>query len=172
MKDWMGSDMRNPTGVFREYMRLQRKHEDAGLTTREFERWMQHKRALGRHFSPDLSDARSDQRASVRVPTRLRVQFQTMNELGRSLMTNLSQGGLFVATGAACEIGTRIQLRIEIEETGETVEVFGEVISIGGGASLREEEAGMGVRFHELDDVQRKAIDDLYEAIMLRSVER
>jgi len=46
----MVSGMRNPSGVFREYMRLQRKHAGAGLTTHEFERWTKLKRELGRHF--------------------------------------------------------------------------------------------------------------------------
>ncbi len=171
MKELMESGIRNPTSVFREYMRLQRIHANVGLTTHEFERWMQLKRALGRHFSPDLTDDRLDERGSVRIPTRLRVHFSTANELDRSLMTNLSRGGLFVATETPHEIGTRIQLRIEIAETGETVEVSGEVISNGGGASLQDEEPGMGVRFHDLDDAQRKAIDDLYEGMMQRAVE-
>ena len=100
-----------------------------------------------------------------------RKHFSTVNELGRCLMTNLSRGGLFVATATPCEIGTRIQLRIEIAEIGETVEVLGEVISVGGGASLRDEEPGIGVLFRDLDDVQRKAIDDLYEDMMQRAVE-
>ena len=105
------------------------------------------------------------------MPTRLRIYFSTVNELGRCLMTNLSRGGLFVATATPCEIGTRIQLRIEIAEIGETVEVLGEVISVGGGASLRDEESGIGVLFRDLDDAQRKAIDDLYEDMMQRAVE-
>ncbi len=167
----MESGIRNPASVFREYMRLQRMHADVGLTPVEFARWMQLKRALGRHFSPDLSDDRLDERGSVRVPTRLRIYFSTVNELGRCLMTNLSRGGLFVATATPCEIGTRIQLRIEIAEIGETVEVLREVISVGGGASLRDEESGMGVLFRDLDDAQRKAIDDLYEDMMQRAVE-
>ena len=50
----MESGIRNPASVFREYMRLQRIHADVGLTPVEFARWMQLKRALGRHFSPDL----------------------------------------------------------------------------------------------------------------------
>lgn len=48
----------------------------------------------------------------------------------------------------------------------------GEVISINDGASLREEEKGMGVRFHGLDEAQRKAIDDLCETVLQRAAKR
>jgi len=165
----MKSGMRDPTGGFREYMRLQRKQAGAGLTTHEFERWTLLKRALGRHFSPDLTAQQSDQRESVRVPTRLGVHFPTFHDLGLSLMTNLSRGGVFIATTTPCEIGTRLQLRIEVDETGDTLDVTGEVISNGGGASLQSEESGMGVRFHDLTEEHRKALDDLYEGIMRRA---
>jgi len=171
MKGLMESVIRNPPSVFREYMRLQRMHADVGLTTDEHRRWIQLKRALGRHFSPGLTNDRLDERGSVRVPTRLRVHFSTVDDLGRCLMTNLSRGGLFVATETPCEIGTCIHLRIEVAETGEAVEVLGEVVSVGGGASLQNEELGMGVRFRNLDDAERKAIDDLYERVMQRAVE-
>lgn len=60
-------------------------------------------------------------------------------------MTNLSRGGVFIATATPCEIGSRLRLCIEVGETGDTVEVLGEVISMGGGVSLQGEESGMGV---------------------------
>jgi Tfp pilus assembly protein PilZ len=34
-------------------------------------------------------------------------------------MTNLSRGGVFIATQQPAEIGTRLELQLHIEETGE-----------------------------------------------------
>lgn len=78
-------------------------------------------------------------------------------------MTNLSRGGLFVVTDHRVEIGTRLALRVRIDETGEELAIPAEVASHNTGARLKPSTPGMGMRFLELPSDVRKKIDDLYE---------
>ena len=110
--------MRDVALLFREYIHLERKRTSKGLSPRELQRWTALKRVLGKEFSPGLSDEKADQRGSVRIPTRLAVAFRSSGELRSSLMTNLSRGGVFIATEQPVEIGTHLELQLRIEETG------------------------------------------------------
>lgn len=149
---------------FREYARLDRQRSREGLCPAELERWTQLKRLLSRRFSPDLPDRRLDQRSSLRVPTRLAVALRTSRELHGCLMTNVSRGGLFVATEQPAPIGTRLTLYLQIEETSERVEVPAEVASVDVGPDLASEQRGMGLRFLEMDGKTRAKIDAFYES--------
>ena len=155
---------------FREYIRLDRKHRSGGLTPAEFERWARLKRALGEKFTPGLDDDRSDQRASLRVPTQLRVDFASLAEFRGQVMTNLSRCGLFVSTTHRLEIGTRVTLHIRIEANDEDVEVPAEVVSHNVGPGFQSDPPGMGLRFLEMDDNVRRKLEDLYEGVLLRAV--
>lgn len=155
--------MDNLNAQFREYVRLDRKRTDDGLTVPEMERWRGLKRVLTRAFSPLVSDDQIDQRNSVRIPTRLQVSFESEGELGQSLMTNLSRYGVFIQTRRPFEIGTRFELRIHIAEPAREIATPVQVVSVGVGPSLRPECQGMGCRFTELTPDLEKQIADLYE---------
>ena len=148
---------------FREFMRLDRKHRSGGLTASELERWARLKRGLGKKFSPDLSDESADARGSLRVPAKLRVDFASIAELRGMLMTNLSRGGLFVATTHLLEIGTPVTLHIHVEPGDELLEIPAEVVSQNVGPGFESEPAGMGLRFLEMDGAVQRRLDDLYE---------
>jgi len=164
--------MRNMPALFREYMTLDQRRAGAeGLSIAEFKRWSDLKRVLGREFQPGVQDSKQDRRGSVRVPVRLRMGFESYGEIRESLMTNLSRGGLFVATPNPLPMGATLHLRIRIEESQQEVEVEGEVASLNSGPGLLDEELGMGVRFIRLSDAQQKAVDDLYERSMRRALE-
>jgi uncharacterized protein (TIGR02266 family) len=157
--------------LFREYMRLDRKRTAGGLTPDELQRWGDYKRRLGKKFSPDLPEGRADRRESVRVPVKLRVGFHDLGELRRSLMTNLSRGGLFVAHDDPPEIGTRLELHIEIEESGKQISVPTEVVSQNVGPQMLAHRRGMGLRFLEMDDATQKEVSALYERELASAVE-
>ena len=153
--------------VFREYIRLDRKRQGEALSIAEHERWAVLKRRLNVHFQPDLPSHHADARGSVRVPVRLALHFEGFDELGGSLMTNLSRGGLFIATTSPLPIGERLLLDVVVDDGGRTGPVVAfraraEVASHDTGADLQGRRRGMGVRFVDVDEVQRKAIDDLY----------
>jgi len=148
---------------FREFIRLDRKNRNEGLSSAEIERWTGLKRRFAKQFSPNLSDKRADERASVRVPTRLRVDFQSVAELRNQRMTNLSRGGLFVATTHLLDIGTRVTLSLGVGPDGERLDVPAEVASHNVGPNFRTDPQGMGLRFLEMPESTQRALETLYE---------
>ncbi len=156
---------------FREYTRLEKKRAEGGLTPAELRRWVAIKRMLSRSFSPGIGKARADQRASLRVPTRLDASFATVGEIRRSLMTNLSRGGVFIHTEDLVDLGTRFQLCIHIDESGEDIRVRSEVVSHNVGPGFGSAEHGMGLRFLDLDEATQKQIEELYERSLRELVE-
>ena len=161
----------NMPAIFREYMALERTRSSAdGIAVSEFQRWCQLKKLLNRHFQPDLNDRHEDRRESVRVPVKLRVGFETYGEIRECLMTNLSRGGLFIATSAPLPHGAKLQVWIRIEESDHEIELQGEVASHNSGPGLLSDELGMGIKFVGKDEEQGKAIDDLYERALRQAI--
>jgi len=62
-------------------------------------------------------------------------------------------------------------VRLRIEESGEYLELRGEVASQDVSADLSREQRGMGIRFVNLNDEQRKQVSDLYEHAMKKAIE-
>lgn len=155
--------------LFRDYVHLDKKHRAGGLTPAELARWSALKRRLNATFSPPERPEHEERRASVRVPVRLRMQFQTAGELRRCLLTNLSRGGVFVSTAAPPPIGTMLRLRIEVAESGLQIEVDGEVVSTNVGNNFDTQQVGMGVRFVEPSPEAQRALDQLYEHALDRN---
>lgn len=161
--------------LFREFAALDRRRLRDSLSIAEHERWLGLKRRLNLHFQPDLPTQHAEDRGSVRVPTRLALRYRGFGAIRDSLMTNLSRGGLFIATADPLPIGARLSLDILVSSDDRPPSDLGfrvaaEVISHDTGADLCGRRRGMGVRFVEVDEVQRKAIDDLYERAAARAV--
>lgn len=155
--------MQDLASRFREYIQLERRRDGEGLSTAEYERWMQLKRLLSRRFSPGVSDEQADERRSVRIPTRLTATFRDEAELRSSLMSNLSRGGVFVATDRPLEIGASLELRIDLADSGESLEVPVEVVSCNVGPNFDRSQRGMGLRFRPTSDEMQRKLDALYE---------
>jgi type IV pilus assembly protein PilZ len=162
----------NVIDIFREYMALESRRKQDALSVAELARWTKLKRVLNRHFQPGVDDLHEDRRDSVRVPVSLRVGFESYGQIGESLMTNLSRGGLFVDTDTPLPIGTPIRLRVRIEESDREIELTGEVVSTNMGAKTGRDVHGMGVRFSKMDDDQQKVVDDLYERALHKALTR
>lgn len=154
--------MANMPAIFREYKRLDKLREDAGLSIVELERWTQLKRILATHFKPAIDGGVADKQASLRIPSRLRVGYESFGELRQCLMTNISRGGVFIACPRPLPIGTTLVLRIEIGESEQMLELPGEVASVNTGADMRSEERGMGIRFSSLSEEQQAQVKELY----------
>lgn len=158
--------------AFREYGRLERLREGEGLSVEQLEQWTRLKRMLTAHFRPGVDEAIADKQASLRVPSQLQVSFESYGKLRRCLMTNISRGGVFVATPNPLPIGTPFELRIEVAETGETHVLQGEVASVDTGADMKGHEQGMGIRFCGLDDAQREIVKRLYGSAFEEAMSR
>jgi len=164
--------VRNLPALFREYMLLEgRKTATEGMTVADYQRWTQVKRVLNQHFQPGVQESHADRRESVRVPLRLRMGFQSYGEIRETLMTNLSRGGIFIATQSPLPLGSILRVRIRIEESGQEIDLAGEVASHNAGPGLLSEELGMGVKFCKMMPEQEKAVDDLYERSLRRAIE-
>jgi len=162
----------NMPAVFREYMMLERmRTSEDGMSVRELQRWAALKKLLNKHFQPGVKDRDEDRRGSVRVPLKLRIGFETYGEIRECLMTNLSRGGVFISTPSPLPLGTSLQIWIRIEESGQELEISGEVASHNSGPGLLTEELGMGVRFVRMTEEQEKAVDNLYERTLRRAVD-
>ncbi len=87
-----------------------------GLSPADLAHWSQLKSTLNRHFQPDVQEKHAKSPASVRVPLALNVCFESRGEVGDCLMTNLSTGGIFIATESPLPIGTPFNVRIQVEK--------------------------------------------------------
>lgn len=157
---------------FRRFVFLDRKRAAGGLTPAELRRWMELKRRLNQEFASGGDPSHAHKRESVRVPARVGVSFRSTGELQECVMTNLSRGGLFIATDSPLEIGARFELRIEMEKTGETVEVPVEVVSQNARPDRGTFESGMGVQFREMAPAAKAKLDQIYETTLRQAGER
>ena len=78
-------------------------------------------------------------------------------------MTNLSQGGVFIDTAYPLEIGETVNIRIDIDEDGTSLEIPGRVVSTRIGSRFATQGKGMGIAFTEMEDDVRQKVDELYE---------
>jgi uncharacterized protein (TIGR02266 family) len=158
-------------GPLRDFMALDQKRRAEGLSPADMARWSELKETLHRHFEPDVEEQHAQNRDSVRVPLALNVKLDSGGDVRECRMTNLSAGGLFIATDSPLPAGTPFNVRIRIESTGEEIELPGEVITVEVSADLAEEERGMGIRFVDLDEVQREQVTELYEHAIKKVIE-
>jgi uncharacterized protein (TIGR02266 family) len=152
-------------------MALDKQRKASGLSPAEMARWSELKNALSRHFEPTVEEHHARSRESVRVPLDLNVNFESRGEVRKCLMKNLSAGGIFVATESPLPIGTPFNVHIRIERTGEDVQLPGEVVSVGASADLAAEEHGMGIRFVNLSESQRRQVEEFSEQAMKNAIE-
>jgi len=100
-----------------------------------------------------------DRRLEPRYAVAVAVTLESDHNFYTGLTSDLSGGGLFVATHMIRPVGERIQLRITLPTSREPIEAMTEVRWIratampGGGG-----EAGMGLQFLQLDVKAKDAI--------------
>ena len=157
---------------FREFMRLEKQRASSGISPEELRRWQLLKRRLGQEFHPGLADEHADRRRSVRVPTLLRVSFPDRRSLEDCLMTNISRGGVFVATSAPESIGTTLRIAIRIEGEAEDLVVNGVVVSQNFSDGRSGDAQGMALAFESPDPATRARLDRLYEEKLLEAAAR
>jgi uncharacterized protein (TIGR02266 family) len=161
--------MKNVAGVFLDYFRLERKRGGAGLTVQELERWSAQKQRLDSHMRQQAGSRSA--RTSVRVRTRLHCAFASKSEFDAAVITNLSAGGVFVATNTPLPIGEKLRLKIHVASAGASIDVEGVVVSNNVGRGLDPGVAGMGVRFTGAGGETIDQIHDLYERELERETQ-
>jgi uncharacterized protein (TIGR02266 family) len=81
-------------------------------------------------------------RQSPRVPVQLAVAYESAGEMARDVITNISDGGLFIRTSKPLAIGTQIEMTIQLGDEKSAIPQRGRITWARG---LPVD--GMGVRF-------------------------
>ena len=100
-----------------------------------------------------------EHRATTRIPIRVLVEYQRMDDFLADYSANISLGGMFIATDKPLDTGTRFRLRFRVPGRARPVETYGEVrwaIQPGTGMA-----PGMGIAFDELAPGERRAVEAL-----------
>jgi len=101
----------------------------------------------------------ADRRSEARFAVAVAVTMESEHNFYTGLTSDLSGGGLFVATLHIRPVGERIHLRMTLPTVREPIDVMTEVRWVrlaplpGGGG-----EAGMGLQFLQLDPQAKEAI--------------
>jgi uncharacterized protein (TIGR02266 family) len=101
----------------------------------------------------------ADRRIEPRYAVAVSVTFESEHNFYTGLTSDLSGGGLFVATHLIRPVGERIQLRLTLPTYREPIDAVTEVrwvreMSMPGGGG----EAGMGLKFLQLAPQAKEAI--------------
>ena len=156
----MGPDEKQPVAVpspqklLREFARLNRRRKDSGITPLELQRWLDLRSKLEKEFPGRPPPGGGT--------THVVVGFESRHALRRAIMANLRPIGLFVPTPFAAEPGTKFELTVTVEETGESFTGPGIVASNNLGPGFSTQSLGMGVRFASEDCALRRALEVLY----------
>ncbi len=97
-----------------------------------------------------------EKRASTRVPIDIWVEESRNGELYYQRTANISEGGLFFERTVPHPKGTVVNLKFTLPNQTEPICVKGEIVNLPSDA----DGLGMGIRFIDLTDAQRKAISD------------
>ena len=93
----------------------------------------------------------------LRVKATFRVGYETMDQLVVAYTTDLSRGGMFVATYKLLPRGTVIRLNIALPDGESEVSVTGKVVYVREASQSEGRSAGMGVQFIDPDgSIQRR----------------
>ena len=103
--------------------------------------------------------AEIDRRKTPRADVIVRVDYQTVDQLFSEFARNINEGGLFVETDNAPEIGTPVELQFQIPGSVDPIQVTGFVVRVTEGDA--ETGPGMGIEFEDLDAQAREHINEL-----------
>jgi uncharacterized protein (TIGR02266 family) len=134
------------------------------LAVDELERWLELRSLLECHFG--AQEPRDwtgiERREFLRLPTHIRIEFGKRAKHQFATVRDVSQGGLFIATRRPLELGSEVQLMLELDFADTPLEVSGTVAWVR--AEPRgDEPAGMGISFSKPDPEVRQAISRIVQ---------
>ncbi len=106
-----------------------------------------------------------EQRKTKRVPIRLRVDYQCKDNYLFEYSSNLSEHGIFITTANPLQPGTKLELQFSINEGKDEIHTTGEVIWVNKPTHDSSSNAGMGVRFLDIDDDSQEKLKNLIKRI-------
>lgn len=94
---------------------------------------------------------------------KLRIRVVLEDEFGAGFIyfytTDVSLGGLFIESEIPLKIGTRVFLSFRFSDTAPPIRTTGEVMRLERLASATSGVSGMGIRFLDLENAHRQAIE-------------
>jgi len=140
---------------------------DAGMGVQfvDFEETMQAK--LEKYINKRLKEnphLLQDRRKHPRASIRMKVRFPDLSTLLEKYAKDISQGGIFIPTNDPKPVGTVMNLTLIHPDTGEEVEVQGEVVRVVTEKDVFENKEkkltpGMGIKFINLTPEQETALE-------------
>ena len=115
-----------------------------------------------------LAEKPENKRKDDRVKKKFKVSYQSLNSFVNNYLDNMGKGGLFIKTTRPLGRGTRFQLRIQVPDGKEDLDVLCEVVWACTPEMAEKEEnvsAGMGVRFLNLSAAGKARIAKILKAV-------
>jgi uncharacterized protein (TIGR02266 family) len=108
---------------------------------------------------------------AVRAAIPVLVSFSSDAYAVREFTLDLSEGGIFLLTEKSCPLGTRGSLKFRVSQFEEAFDLQAEVVrTVEPGAEREGQQAGLGMRFLDLDDRDRERLQRLVEGVCNGSV--
>ncbi len=102
-------------------------------------------------------------RKHVRYSASIKVAFKSREQFIHEYTSNISKGGIFVSTGKAFPLKSRVELLLSLPNSPEEVKVIGEVVHIINADQAKlmgyDKAPGMGIQFLEFEDNGQKILD-------------
>ncbi len=100
-----------------------------------------------------------DKRRQPRHPLILKVDYRDVNKFFTDFAENLSAGGMFIATRKPLPPGTSIIVEFMLPDTALKVKTRAEVVWARKNTSSPSKKRGMGIKFYDLSNEDKKKID-------------
>lgn len=110
-----------------------------------------------------------NRRQFTRKPVALVINYETMEQFFEDYVSNISLGGVFIATARPLPTGSKLKVKFNLPELDRVIETTGIVAHVvnpedNGGVK------GMGIRFDDLDGNSKELIDQMVGSEELSSV--
>jgi type IV pilus assembly protein PilZ len=120
---------------------------------------------------PDDPPRNAEQRASLRRPIELKVEYKRLNTFFADYTKNISRGGTFIKTSRPLPVGTEFLFKLFVPTLADPLTIHGEVQRIIHATDVHPgEEAGMAIRFVYREGDPQAEIARIVEAIMTDSL--
>jgi uncharacterized protein (TIGR02266 family) len=156
----MGEDM-DYTDLLEAFLSLDhaRCNDPESLTPSEMKRWHQLRVDIENALRKGVPEGVQNTREHLRVPVSMAARCKMEQDLWDRRISELGEGGLFVATDDPLPVGSFVDLEIVVADSGKTLDIKGEVVW-----TCKEQDAartGMGIKFVGLTPKQRDAVQQL-----------
>ncbi|HUU02324.1 MAG TPA: PilZ domain-containing protein [Myxococcota bacterium] len=146
-----------------ESLNERKRLDQHNLSKTEKARWRMMRCQIEEALFQQIRDPATDTREFLRVPISLKVCYDAGGKKRKSYLTVLGEGGLFIADSDPEPLGSRLQIEGYPVGRGAPFRVLGEVVWSKGQGSEQSRGIGMGIKFVELGDNERRLVNALVD---------